>query len=243
MGPAVRIISSLMRYGKLMKRWANQSGTRVSGRTGKSGAKVRGVLKTQPGKRKKLSSLAKNRTSLELQGLRRSALKDRQDTRGYIPKKVISGRRSADVPVVESASGGRTIVNQADASSLRKSAAVASKVRKGLIIGGVGGAGVGVATSANKKASRSSEPTYTEKNPGGMRFSKAPSLASTGIKAKQPKSSAGTFSKAFAKAYDKGKGKGTNFTWKGKKFVALTKEDTGGKTIKEYYASKKKKKK
>ncbi len=228
MGPAVRIISSLMRYGKLMKRWANQSGTRVSGRTGKSGAKVRGVLKTQPGKRKKLSSLAKNRTSPELKGLRRSASKDRQETRGYVPKKVISGRRSADVPVVESASGGRTIVNQADALRLRKSAAVASKVRKGLIIGGVGGAGVGVATSANKKASRSSEPTYTEKNPGGMRFKAAPKQS---------------FGQAFKLA--RKQGEGTKFSWDGKDYVAVTKDDLkkrGLKSLKAWYKAKKKKK-
>ena len=240
MGPAVRIISSLMRYGKLMKRWANQSGTRVSGRTGKSGAKVRGVLKTQPGKRKSLSG-RRTKLSTNMRRVRR----DNANIKGVRLNKVISGRRAPNVPVVESASGGRTIVNQADALRLRKSAAVASKVRKGLIIGGVGGAGVGVATSANKKASRSSEPTYTEKNPGGMKFSKAPSLASTGIKAKQPKSSAGTFSKAFAKAYDKGKGKDSVFSYKGKSYAAVTKEDvkkSGAKNLREYLNKKKKKK-
>ena len=230
MGPAVRIISSLMRYGKLMKRWANQSGTRVSGRTGKSGAKVRGVLKTQPGKRKSLSG-RRTKLSTNMRRVRR----DNANIKGVRLNKVISGRRAPNVPVVESASGGRTIVNQADALRLRKSAAVASKVRKGLIIGGVGGAGVGVATSANKKASRSSEPTYTEKNPGGMKFSAAPKLSTK----KQ------TFSQAFDKAYAGGKGKDSVFSYKGKSYAAVTKEDvkkSGAKNLREYLNKKKKKK-
>ena len=145
--------------------------------------------------------------------------------------------------VVINPEGGHTFLGKGDKSRLLKGASNVSKGRKVFITGSAAGGGY-AAGSARKGAKKTApEPTYTEKNPGGMKFSKAPSLASTGIKAKQPKSSAGTFSKAFAKAYDKGKGRGTNFTWKGKKFVALTKEDTGGKTIKEYYASKKKKKK
>ena len=145
--------------------------------------------------------------------------------------------------VVINPEGGHTFLGKGDKSRLLKGASNVSKVRKATIVGGAAGGGYAAGSTGNGTKKTAPEPVATEKNPMGMRIKKAPSLASTGIKAKQPKSSAGTFSKAFAKAYDKGKGKGTNFTWKGKKFVALTKEDTGGKTIKEYYASKKKKKK
>ena len=150
--------------------------------------------------------------------------------------------------VVVNPEGGHTFLGKGDKSRLLKGASNVSKVRKATIVGGAAGGGYAAGSTGNGTKKTTPEPTYTEKNPGGMRFSKAPSLKSTGIKAKQPKSSAGTFSKAFAKAYAGGKGKGSVFPWKGKdgktkSYVALTKEDTGGKTIKEYYASKKKKKK
>ena len=209
MGPAVlRIISALMRYGKTFSRYAKQSGTRVSGRTSKSGAKVRGVLKTQPGRRKKLSGL---RWRAGNRGYGEGKLTDRGRRSGW--RKVISGRRAPNVPVVESASGGRTIINPADASRLRAGAAVASKVRKGLVGGGVGGAGiVGFATGANKGASKKSEPIATEKNPLGMTFSAAP-----------PQKKKQSFGQAFSKAREKGEG--TEFSWQGKDYVAVTKDD------------------
>jgi len=66
-------------------------------------------------------------------------------------------------------------VTLGDASRLSKSAKRMSTVRKGLVGGGVGGAGiVGFATGANKGASKKSEPIATEKNPLGMKFSAAP---------------------------------------------------------------------
>ena len=135
--------------------------------------------------------------------------------------------------VVINPEGGHTFLGKGDKSRLLKGASNVSKGRKVFITGSAAGGGY-AAGSARKGAKKTApEPTYTEKNPGGMKFSAAPKLSTK----KQ------TFSQAFKQAYAGGKGKGTNFTWKGKKFVALTKEDTGGKTIKEYYASKKKKKK
>jgi len=104
-------------------------------------------------------------------------------------------------------------VTLGDASRLSKSAKRMSTVRKGLVGGGVGGAGiVGFATGANKGASKKSEPIATEKNPLGMKFSAAP-----------PQKKKQSFGQAFSKAREKGEG--TEFSWQGKDYVAVTKDD------------------
>ena len=104
-------------------------------------------------------------------------------------------------------------VTLGDASRLSKSAKRMSTVRKGLVGGGVGGAGiVGFATGANKGASKKSEPIATEKNPLGMKFSAAP-----------PQKKKQSFGQAFSEAREKGEG--TEFSWKGKDYVAVTKDD------------------
>ena len=147
--------------------------------------------------------------------------------------------------VVINPEGGHTFLGKGDKSRLLKGASNVSKGRKVFITGSAAGGGY-AAGSARKGAKKTApEPVATEKNPMGMRIKKAPSLASTGIKAKQPKSSAGTFSKAFAKAYDKGKGKDSVFSYKGKSYAAVTKEDvkkSGAKNLREYLNKKKKKK-
>jgi hypothetical protein len=137
-------------------------------------------------------------------------------------------------------------------AKFRSKAQAVSTARKTVGTGAVsGGVLLGTASSANKGASKDSEPTATEKKPMGMKFSKAPSLKSTGIKASQPKASAGSFSAAFAKAYAGGKGKDSTFTFKGKdgverSYAAVTKEDvkaSGSKNLREYLNKRNKKKK
>ena len=143
------------------------------------------------------------------------------------------------------------LTKEAGAKFISKAQTV-SNIRKG---GGTaivaGGTLAGTASSANKGASKDSEPIATEKKPMGMKFSKAPSLKSTGIKASQPKASAGSFSAAFAKAYAGGKGKDSTFKFKGKdgverSYAAVTKEDvkkSGSKNLREYLNKRNKKKK
>ena len=110
-------------------------------------------------------------------------------------------------------------VTLGDASRLSKSAKRMSTVRKGLVGGGVGGAGiVGFATGANKGAS-----------PGpSLKQKKAPSMASTtpaGFTSKGGKwvKKKQSFGQAFSKAREKGEG--TEFSWQGKDYVAVTKDD------------------
>ena len=148
--------------------------------------------------------------------------------------------------------GVSTQISKQAGEKFRSKAQAVSTARKTVGTGAVsGGVLLGTASSANKGASKDSEPTYTEKNPGGMRIKKAPSLKSTGIKASQPKASAGSFSAAFAKAYAGGKGKDSTFTFKGKdgverSYAAVTKEDvkaSGSKNLREYLNKRNKKKK
>ena len=143
--------------------------------------------------------------------------------------------------------GVSTQISKQAGEKFRSKAQAVSTARKTVGTGAVsGGVLLGTASSANKGASKDSEPTYTEKNPGGMRIKKAPSLKSTGIKASQPKASAGSFSAAFAKAYAGGKGKDSTFTFKGKSYAAVTLDDvnkSGAKDLREYLNKRNKKKK
>ena len=120
-----------------------------------------------------------------------------------------------------------TSVSKSDASRLTRSAKRMSAVRKGLVGGGVGGSAIVGSTVANRKQPKS-EPTYTEKNPGGMRFKAAPKQS---------------FGQAFKLA--RKQGEGTKFSWRGKDYVAVTKDDLkkrGLKSLKAWYKAKKKKK-
>ena len=128
--------------------------------------------------------------------------------------------------------GVPTRVTSENASKMVKSAKVRSNVRKGAAIGAV--AGVGTLAASKTATNTSPEPTYTEKNPGGMKFSAAPKMSTK----KQ------TFSQAFAQA--RKQGEGTNFKWQGKSYTAVTKEDVkraGAKNLRGYLNKKKKKKK
>ena len=160
----------------------------------------------------------------------------------------VAGRVTKDKlgrDVVKSPDGGHTILGKGDKPRLLKGASNVSKGRKVFITGSAAGGGYAAGSARKSTKKTAPEPVATEAKPMGMRFSKAPSLASTGIKAQQPKSSAGTFSKAFAKAYDKGKGKDSVFSYKGKSYAAVTKEDvkkSGAKNLREYLNKKKKKK-
>ena len=137
--------------------------------------------------------------------------------------------------VVINPEGGHTFLGKGDAPRLLKGARNVSVGRKVFITGSAAGGGYALG-SARKGAKKSApEPTYTEKNPGGMKFSAAPPL-----RKKQ------TFSQAFKQAYAGGKGKDSVFTWRGKSYVAVTKEDVkkaGAKNLREYLNKKKKKKK
>ena len=99
-----------------------------------------------------------------------------------------------------------------------------SNVRKGAAIGAV--AGVGTLAASKTATNTSPEPTYTEKNPGGMKFSAAPTLKSVKKSSPKPsssKKSSGTFSSAYAEA--RKKGEGTEFTYNGKEYIAVSKDD------------------
>jgi len=63
-------------------------------------------------------------------------------------------------------------------------------------------------------------------------------------KAAQSKSSGSDFKKAFAKAYAGGKGKGSTFTYNGKKYAAVTKADlkkSGHSDLRSYLNAQRKK--
>jgi len=148
--------------------------------------------------------------------------------------------------VVINPEGGHTFLGKGDASRLLKGARNVSVGRKVFITGSAatGGYALGSASKGTKKSTP--EKTHTEKDPGGMKFSAAPPLKSAKKSPKkQPsaKKSSGKFSQAFKEAYAKGKGKGKVFPWKGKSYIALTKEDTGGLTIAQYNRREKKLKK
>lgn len=148
--------------------------------------------------------------------------------------------------------GVSTQISKQAGEKFRSKAQTVSNIRKG---GGTaivaGGTLAGTASSANKNASKDSEPTATEKNPMGMRIKKAPPMKKSGVKASQPKASAGSFSAAFNKAYAGGKGKDSTFKFKGKdgverSYAAVTKEDvkaSGSKNLREYLNKRNKKKK
>ena len=68
--------------------------------------------------------------------------------------------------------GVPTRVTAENASKMVSRAKVRSNVRKGAAIGAV--AGVGTLAASKTATNTSPEPTYTEKNPGGMRIKKAP---------------------------------------------------------------------
>ena len=224
MTPAAQIIMAIVRgssrfltrsggLGRVI-RWGSQGGKRVVGKT-KNKAKVAGrVSKTKSGK-----------------------------------------------DVVINPEGGHTFLGKGDASRLLKGARNVSVGRKVFITGSAatGGYALGSASKGTKKSTP--EKTYTETDPGGMKFSAAPAFKHPefGHLAKPKKSSApakkspkkqpsakkssGKFSQAFKEAYAKGKGKGKVFPWKGKSYIALTKEDTGGLTIAQYNRREKKLKK
>jgi len=164
-------------------------------------------------------------------------------------KAKVAGRVTKDKlgrDVVKSPDGGHTILGKGDASRLLKGARNVSVGRKVFITGSAatGGYALGSASKGTKKSTP--EKTYTETDPGRMKFSAAPPLKSAKKSPKkQPsaKKSSGKFSQAFKEAYAKGKGKGKVFPWKGKSYIALTKEDTGGLTIAQYNRREKKLKK
>lgn len=224
----MNILMALMRFGSRYAKGLSRPGLRVAGKTSR-GKKVRGVLK-----------------------------------RGKKGNFVISNQ---SVP---------TSVSKSDASRLTRSAKRASTVRKGLVGGGVGGSAIVGSTVANRKQPKS-EPTYTEKNPGGMRFKKAPESKYlsysrlgqeiTRMEKLDPKREKGyspkmsepvatekrpmgmKFSAApkqsFGQAFNlaRKQGEGTKFSWDGKDYVAVTKDDLkkrGLKSLKAWYKAKKK---
>ena len=137
--------------------------------------------------------------------------------------------------VVINPEGGYTFLGKGDKSRLLKGASNVSKGRKVFITGSAAGGGYAAGSARKGTKKTEPEPTYTEKNPGGMKFSAAPKMSTK----KQ------TFSQAFDKAYAGGKGKDSVFSYKGKSYAAVTKEDvkkSGAKNLREYLNKKKKKK-
>lgn len=155
---------------------------------------------------------------------------------GRKPRTSIKDQR----PIVVGSGTGRAVNKpQISSGGSNKGKGKGWSITKGTVIGGIVGVGLGAATagdqSPKKKPKKASpEPVATEKNTMGMKFSAAPPL-----RKKQ------TFSQAFKQAYAGGKGKDSVFTWRGKSYVAVTKEDVkkaGAKNLREYLNKKKKKK-
>ena len=121
--------------------------------------------------------------------------------------------------VVINPEGGHTFLGKGDAPRLLKGARNVSVGRKVFITGSAAGGGYALGSASKGTKKTAPEPTFTEKNPGGMKFSAAPPLASSKKKKK-------SFDEAFRTArYGKGGHEGKKFSWKGKDYVAVTKDD------------------
>ena len=128
--------------------------------------------------------------------------------------------------VVINPEGGHTFLGKGDKSRLLKGASNVSKGRKVFITGSAAGGGYAAGSARKSTKKTAPEPTYTEKNPGGMKFSAAPTLKSVKKSSPKPsssKKSSGTFSSAYAEA--RKKGEGTEFTYNGKEYIAVSKDD------------------
>jgi len=143
--------------------------------------------------------------------------------------------------VVINPEGGHTFLGKGDASRLLKGARNVSVGRKVFITGSAatGGYALGSASKGTKKSTP--EKTHTEKDPGRMKFRAAPAFKDPefGHLAKQkkssapakkspkkqpsPKKSSGKFSSAYAEA--RKTGEGTEFTYDGKKYIAVSEDD------------------
>jgi len=128
--------------------------------------------------------------------------------------------------VVINPEGGHTFLGKGDASRLLKGARNVSVGRKVFITGSAatGGYALGSASKGTKKSTP--EKTYTETDPGRMKFSAAPPLKSAKKSPKKqpsPKKSSGKFSSAYAEA--RKTGEGTEFTYDGKKYIAVSEDD------------------
>jgi|TARA_R100000501_G_C2621868_1_gene115103 hypothetical protein len=117
--------------------------------------------------------------------------------------------------VVINPEGGHTFLGKGDAPRLLKGARNVSVGRKVFITGSAAGGGYALGSASKSTKKPTPEKTYTEQDPGGMKFSAAP-----------PQKKKKSFNEAFSAArYGKSGYEGKKFTWKGKDYVAVTKDD------------------
>ena len=152
-----------------------------------------------------------------------------------------SGRRSRTSikdqrPIVVGSGTGRA-VNKPKISSgggSKKGQGRAWSITKGTVIGGLVGTGLGTAFGLSKDESPRSK---RKSSPGpSLKQKKAPSMASTtpaGFTSKGGKwvKKGQSFGQAFSEA--RKKGEGTKFSWQGKSYVAVSKEDLKKRGLKD----------